>query len=1105
MKFSVRNDCRQVQIMVMAMMLGALMLGVGSSGFGQATQGAILGSVRDSGGAVVSGATVEVINLGTSFSRRVTTDEQGDYRVSNLEPGRYSVTVTASGFQRYLQNEINLDSNQIRRVDAEMAVGEISNTVTVTAEDSALATETATLSNVKSGREFTQLPLSIFGRGWANITNVTAGVQSANGQFVVNGARDTGNNFTSDGVAVNDIVSSRNMPNGFQMEVESIREVKVQTANNSAEFAQVAQFVGVSKAGENQFHGSLYWGNFNRYFSARGFFDQGDPAFVNHNMFAGTIGGPVRLPKKVFGPLGYDGRDKTFFFFSYGGARYVEGARNYVSVPTEAFRNGDFSAIAGQVTVRDPETGAAFPGNKIPAARISPVARALQDLLYPTPNRVHPDLGEFGINGNYTVDPGFQFNSDVYNMRVDQKLSEKSTMFVRYGWTKTNQDISRGALNRGLDGSYLGNVPGRTVVIADTYTFSPKVVNEFRLGYNFLQFINSNVQLGEDIIGKLGLQGVSNPNNDDLLKAMPGFGFSRFQGTDGANFNNQRQHTFQLNDGLTWQTGRHTIKIGGDVRWYQINDVSRPSNERGAFSFDDRLSGFDYANFLLGLPSSVSSAIPRPAAYARSTQSAIYFQNDMNISRKLTLNYGVRYEYQSPWVDKFDRRFAFDRGTGSLITAGDSIPTDLVPELRASLKIITAAQAGLPERSLVNADRNNWNPRIGLAYRPFSDNKTVVRLGYGWYTGMLPGLLSFRGTGGPWQTNYTYSLLNDQPTMRFPNPFTGNQAFGGVTNLSVVNPDLRSERAQQWNLSVGREFLGTVIDVAYVGTKTTNIPYSTNLNLLQPSTTPYAPSRRPYSQFNNVLLLESGGQAIFHGLTIQADRKISRGMYFNANYAFGKALTDVELRGSDPGFQQNQYNRFLERGPDTNVRKHQLRFSYIYELPIGRGHRLFPNMHRAANAILGGWQFNGITTMLSGQLLSPTFSGVDPANTNQTSGRPDRVGDGNIGDIRDRVKAGLPMWDVSAFVVPQAGRGFYGNSGRWVLVGPGNQTWNAGLSKNFYLTEAGTRFQFRWEMFNAFNHANFGAGSTNITAGNFGRTSSGGAARTMLFGARIDF
>src|SRR5262245_54230841 len=256
-----------------------LILGMGLSGFGQSIQSTILGSVKDGSGGAVVGATVEVTNQGTSFIRKLATDDNGDYRAPNLEPGRYSVTIVAGGFKRWVRSEIILDSNQLRRVDADLQVGDLNNTVTITTTDTAVATETASLSNVKTSRDFTQLPLSIFGRGWANITNVTAAVQSADGQFIVNGARDTANSFTTDGIAADDVISSRISPNGFQMEVEAIREVKIQTANNSAEFPQVAQFSAISKSGENQPHGSLYWGNFNSIFTARSFFDSAQTSF----------------------------------------------------------------------------------------------------------------------------------------------------------------------------------------------------------------------------------------------------------------------------------------------------------------------------------------------------------------------------------------------------------------------------------------------------------------------------------------------------------------------------------------------------------------------------------------------------------------------------------------------------------------------------------------------------------------------------------------------------------------------------------------------------------------------------------------------------------
>jgi Carboxypeptidase regulatory-like domain/TonB dependent receptor len=1074
-----------------------LILGMGLAGFGQSIQSTILGSIKDGTGAAVVGATVEVTNQGTGFTRRLTTDDNGDYRAPNLEPGRYSVMIVAKGFKRWVRREIMLDSNQLRRVDAELQVGDLNNTVTITATDAAVATETATLSNVKTSRDFTQLPLSIFGRGWANITNVTAAVQSADGQFIVNGARDTANSFTTDGIAADDIVSSRNSPNGFQMEVEAIREVKILTANNSAEFPQVAQFSAISKSGENQPHGSLYWGNFNSIFSARSFFDAEKPSFTNHNMFAGTFGGPVYIPGL------YNGRDKTFFFASYGGARYRIGNRQYRAVPTPAFRAGDFSAIADVVTIRDPETRIPFPGNKIPDNRISPVSRALQDLVYPDPNR--PGEGDFGVDGNFTADPGGQFNSDVYSFRIDQKLTSSNTMFVRVGITHHNQDVYPGTLKEGRDGGFFGNVPGRGIIVSDTHVFSQTKVNEARMGYHRTFYTGSNQILGEDIVGQLGLQGVSNPENLDYLKAMPGFNFTRFAGTSGASLYRSAINTYQWTDNFTWVIKAHTIKLGGDLRRYQINDFSLPDNARGMFIFDDQLSGFDYANFLLGLPSSTTRAISRPALYPRSTLYGLYVQDDWKLNQKLTLNFGIRYEYQSPWIDKFDRRFTFDRDTGSLVVAGEKIPTDLVPELAATLPIITASQAGLPTRSLVEPDRNNWSPRLGIAWRPFADATTVIRLGYGWYTQMLPGLLALGyGNGGPWQTNQNFEIVGGTPTLRFPNPFTAAPGIEGVESISVVNPYFPNERAQQWNVSIGREFRSTVIDVAYVGTKTTHIPTTMDLNLLPPSQAPFDPARRPYQRFSSVNLVEAGGQAIYHGFTIQADRKMARGLSFNANYAFSKALTDVDLRSYAQTAQQNQYNRRLERGPDLSIRKHQLRFSYIYLLPVGRGQRFFSQMNRVANAILGGWQVNGITTMLSGQLISPGFSGVDPANTNQFGGRPDRIGDGNIDNMRDRIKAGLPMWDLSAFATPQNGRGSYGNSGRNVLVGPGLNLWNAGLSKNFMLTES-ARLQFRWELFNAFNHANFSNGNTNINSGNFGQTFSGGSARSMLLGARIDF
>jgi hypothetical protein len=291
-----------------------------------------------------------------------------------------------------------------------------------------------------------------------------------------------------------------------------------------------------------------------------------------------------------------------------------------------------------------------------------------------------------------------------------------------------------------------------------------------------------------------------------------------------------------------------------------------------------------------------------------------------------------------------------------------------------------------------------------------------------------------------------------------------------------------------------------------VGTRSLNIPYSEDLNLLRPSTIPFSAARRPYPRYNTASLIQTGGSASYHGFTAQADRRMSNGLWFNANYTYAKALTDVDLRSYTAGIQQNQYARFLERADDPNIRRHQLRFSYLFDLPIGRGKHLFRDMPKAVDVLVGGWQLAGITTMYTGALLSPSYSNADPTFTNVFSGRPDRLKDGNLDgvDMRELIKARQPVLDLSAFALPATGRGFYGNSARNILVGPGNATWNTGLHKNWKFGEAAV-MQFRWEMFNAFNRANFSNPNTNIQGGSFGLITTAGSGRSMLFGLRLDF
>ncbi|MCZ2156128.1 MAG: TonB-dependent receptor [Bryobacterales bacterium] len=903
---------------------------------------------------------------------------------------------------------------------------------------------------------------------------------------------------------MNDIVSSRPTANGFSGDVETFQEVKVITANSSAEYPQVAQFSAASKSGSNELHGSLYWGNFNNKFSARSWADRGKPAFTNHNMFAVNGGGPLFIPKF------YDGRNKTFWFGSYSGARYRVGNRSYLIVPTPAMRSGDFSAFQAGIPLTDPlNSQLPFANNKLPTNRISPIATTIQDLIYPDPNL--QGVGEFGIDENFTTDPGYQFNSDVYSFRGDHRISENNFLFARVGITKTNGDTIEGPLKHGYGpGSYLGNVPGRTLVVSDTHTFTPALVNELKLGFSRIVYEGSDYNFGRDVQSLLGIQGIANPGNDPGIRSMPEFyidGMIPVAASTDYNFSISAQNTYQILDNVSWFTGRHTIKFGIDIRHMQVNDKGQPLSSRGSYYYDDRLTGLAYANFLLGYPSSTTLGIARPAAYVRSNTYGFYWQDEIRVHSKMTLNVGLRYDYQTPWSEKFMRIFTFDPSTGNMVVAGSSMPTDLVPAVAETLPIVTASQAGLPQKTLMYGDKNNWSPRIGLAYRPFGNTTTVIRAGVGAYTQFLPGLTGMGATGGPWQSEQYFGIEDpDIASIRFPAPFATTSEFAGLQSISGLNPRYPNERSYQWNFSVGRQFWGTAIDVGYIGTKAQNIPVAENLNLLHPSTIPYSDDRRPFQRFSGASLTSTGGSSIYHGLTIQADRRLSRSMIFNVNYTWAKSLSDVNLRSSSAGAQQNQYQRYLERADDNNIRRQQLRFNYVYQLPVGRGQQFLSNMAALPNAILGGWEVAGISTFYTGPRLSPGFSGTDPANTNQFSGRPDRVGDGNLGgNMRDRIRTRQPIFDKNAFVRPESGRGYYGNSARYILTGPGTVNWNIGIHKNWMLAGDSAKLQFRWEMFNAFNRANFNSPSTSIQSGSFGLVTSAGSARTMLFGMRLDF
>jgi hypothetical protein len=1091
------------------LLLGAVVLFTVPSLSGQSTESTVLGTVHDSSSTVVSGAAVTLTNQGTNEQRAGTTDVAGDYRFAALPAGVYRVSVKASGFKLFVAKDITLDSSRIRRVDATLELGDVTTTVTVEGGNvAAIETESATLSGVKTATEFANLPFSALGRGWNNLAAATAGVASQSG-FETNGGADTANNFTADGVSVNDVVSSRQTANGFGGDIETFSEFKVITTNASAEYAQMGQYIAVSKTGTNMYHGTAFWANYNSFSQARKWTDRSAPAFTNYNQFMGNFGGPVVIPHL------YNGKNKTFYFVTYGGARLPQGARTYLNVPTQAFRNGDFSSLLPSIVITDPTTGQAFANNQIPANRMSSVATALQKLAFPLPNL--PGQDSLGLTNNYVGDPGALYQADNLSVRVDHKLSDSNNVFARVTATINNADTNPGALLGGFGGTAANNT-SRTGVLSDTHVFGPSLVNVAKIAFN-RSYVWTHDWNSSDVISQIGLQGISNPSQQAALSAMPDFEIGGNNGMAGTGVwsgaSSTAQNTYQFTDDISWALGRHFLKAGVDVDSFQVNNSSMPQSVRGSFGFDDRLSGFAYANFLLGLPSNVSQAIPGPNAYMRSTRQGYYIQDEFKVSPRLTLNFGVRYEYQSPWNDKYNHLFSFDPTSGSMVVPGSKLPTDMVPSVASALPIIPASQTNgrFPTgNSLMFPDKNLWNPRAGLAWRPFSDSKTVVRAGYGMFSQMWPGGLglnaSSTASGSPWQSTRTWDIVDNTPLMSFPNPFTASGAgYAGVYFISAVAPRLAPLREQQWNISIGREFLQTAIDVAYVGTHGQNLMFSQNLDLPLPSTQPYNPSLVPYPQFNPATLIQSGASSIYNGLVVKADRKVTRGLSLNMNYTWAKALTDGDLRG--PIFNSsgsNQWNRRLERADDSNIRRQVLTVVYIYELPFGKGKYLLNNPPWLVDKLVSGWQVSGITTFLTGPRTSVSYSGVDAANTNQWSGRPDAIGDGTVaGSVRNLIENHSPIFNKAAFLKPAQGRGYYGNSARNILTNPGTMSWNMTAAKGFYLFSDRARFQLRGEFFNAFNHPNFNGPNTNITSSSFGLVTSVGNARTIQLTGRFDF
>ncbi|HEY2930892.1 MAG TPA: TonB-dependent receptor [Acidobacteriota bacterium] len=1144
----------------------------------QAGTATITGTVTDQSGAVLPGVQLTVRDPATGFLRETVTNDTGNYNIPGLKPSTYEITAELPGFRRQKQSGFRVEIDQIARLDLQLQVGEMSELVEVQARAQLLHTESSTIGSVIDSKKIQDLPLN--GRNFVQLALLVPGVTTGQpgagrgGGISIGGTRSEQNAFQLDGMSNTD---QWDTGISFRPSVDAIEEFKIEVNNYSAEFGKGAggQINVVTKSGTNRFHGTLYEFNRNDAVQARNLF-QRNPFFVskkgkfiapplNRNEYGGSVSGPVL-------------KDKTFFFADYQGSRQVNAGVGQRNVPDAAFRSGDFSSILGRQLgtdplgrpvlanqIFDPRTSRPdpnapsrflrdpFPNNKIPIDRFDPVARKiLEKGLWPNPNS--PGARDSNTGNplrNYFDNRGSRSDGDQFMVKVDHHLSVNDTFYVRWGFNDTTSESP-------------GNFPGnenfslnRQQVLGGSYvrTLSPTRINDLRASYQRERPKSAADRIlgGQNLVKELGIRGLPLAG-----PGAPGISVSGFTSFADGSESRRSDDTWQFIDMYSFNHGRHFFKAGFELRRISLDVISNPANTRGDFIFGDATwtslerfpgTGNTFANFLLGLTRQKARRPGDHSSFLRATEYAGYFQDDFKATSRLTINYGMRYQLYIPpketrnhisaiTVPKFPSSFAEggisfcrdQKKCAGLSTSLDPLKlgltlNDLFVE---RLPVIALAGRELP-RSLVEVEKNDFGPRIGIAYRLGSN--TVIRTGYGIFFDTVPAsyfqdavenlpfvredqqsLSSFQ-FGPPTPEAFIGYLLDDPPIGSFtPGPNTYEASF-------------RNAYMQQWNLSLQRQLGNDLIaEVAYAGNKGTKLNRRENMNTREPrSPSAIIPStvhphlRRllPFAVFDGQLITldnwfttTSSACSNYHALMGRLEKRYSGGLTFIHAFTWGRAISDAQpFSGgdNDTGNRiQDMFNRKADKALAPFDHKYRFVSSFIYDLPFGHRRRFASGVPGLVNQFIGGWQVNGIVSLQSGFPITIRRQGDPLAIGTDGATRPDQVCDPTLKRSERTLdpRSGDPIFfNASCFVAP-ADR--FGNAGRSTVIGPGSQTWDLAVFKNFEVRER-MRVQFRTEFFNAFNHPNLGQPGRDLGGGNFGVVTSAGGPRIIQFGLKMLF
>jgi hypothetical protein len=1073
------------------LLLAAFLLS-GLSALAQIHTGSITGLVTDSSGGVVPKAQIKITNVDTDVTLDLVTDSAGLYVAPNLLPGHYSVAVDLAGFQGQSKVGLVLSLSQTLTVSFTLHPGGQKQEVTVVGTAQQLVDTTkSTMGDVITSQAVSDLPLN--GRDFMDLVPLTAGVvppPEGSNKYYTNGSRGAGTGFLIDGA---DVTSPSIDPPRVLPNLEGIGEFSVTTSNFTAEYGRVlGGLVNTHiKSGTNAYHGSAFEYVRNTSLDARNFFDIPNRLPFHLNQFGGSLGGPIV-------------KDKLFIFGDYQGTREIAGATVFTNVPTEAERGGNFNDLLPGTTIYDPLT---FPRtqfdyngipNAIPPTRFDPAA-AHMIALFPNPNATFTASSPY----DYIVPQDSSSNEGGFDIRADYNATNKDRFSVIVVWNNSG-GILGDVLNSRLNGNLIGGggnigVRARDYTLNYTRTISPTMVNEFTFAWT-RSILYADSQDGQQYDPNLGIPGLNTSSTDLTLSGFPLFdpvGYSVFGGSAGTP-STQNHNIPQLSDNLSWVRGRHAFKTGFSADFRQYN-LGQSLFTRGLYVFvpyatssfpANELSGGNaIASALLGYPYEVRRQI-LPAMGERIKEDGAYFQDDYKVSKRLTLNLGVRWDLYMPSTEEFNRLGDFDPNTVTVRVAGQNGNS----------------------RSTLDADKHDFSPHLGFAYQATSDGKTVVRGGYAIaYLNLVTqevGTVDHRLIENP-PVSRDYTTVNfplgpvpvagiSVPTVSAGYPAAGQYGPSTVAGvLPFQNPQSLCCGAftyfipqsqpmpyqQVYGLDIQRALPGNILlDIGYAGSRGTHLTGLRDLNQAPPGPTAATP-RSPISpNIGNVDALENRENSFYNALQLKVERRFSAGFYLMANYTYAHSIDNGSVSASaanDPiasggGYPQNSFDTNAERGNSDFDLRNRAVVSFIYELPFGTGKKYLSSSSRVVDAFLGGWQVNGIFQGQGGFPFTAELANGSSDINSSADGSPVRpylIGNPNLNSGQS-----IHHWfNVAAFAVPgQDGTPAYtfGNTGRNTLRGPDFLNFDYSMFKTFKLTER-VNLVFRAELFDLTNHPNF--------------------------------